>query len=66
MNILEAQRMAHEAGKGSRPRPFSVSQDEWDNRWDAIFSREKFLEPEITVDNNTDNKYNTETEVSKD
>ena len=58
--------MAHEAGKGSRPRPFSVSQDEWDNRWDAIFSREKFLEPEITVDNNTDNKYNTETEVSKD
>jgi hypothetical protein len=27
-----------EAGKGSKPRPFSVSQDEFDNRWDAIFS----------------------------
>lgn len=29
-----------EAGKGSRPRPFSVSQAEWDTRWDAIFSRD--------------------------
>ena len=26
--------------KGSRPRPFSVSQAEYDNRWDAIFSRD--------------------------
>jgi hypothetical protein len=26
--------------KGSRPRPFSVSQQEWDTRWDAIFSRD--------------------------
>jgi hypothetical protein len=32
--------MAHEAGKGSKPRPFSVSQAEWDSRWDAIFSRD--------------------------
>jgi hypothetical protein len=29
-----------EAGKGSRPRPFSVSQKEYDERWDAIFSRD--------------------------
>jgi hypothetical protein len=29
-----------EAGKGSKPRPFSVSQQEYDNRWDAIFSRD--------------------------
>ena len=28
-------------GKGSRPRPFSVSQKEFDNRWDAIFKKEK-------------------------
>jgi len=27
-------------GKGSKPRPFSVSQDEWDNRWNAIFQRD--------------------------
>jgi hypothetical protein len=26
--------------KGSRPRPYSVSQAEWDSRWDAIFSRD--------------------------
>lgn len=27
-------------GKGSKPRPFSVSQDEYDKRWDAIFRRD--------------------------
>lgn len=26
--------------KGSRPRPFSVSQKEYDTRWDAIFGRD--------------------------
>ena len=26
--------------KGSRPRPFSVSQAEYDTRWDAIFGRD--------------------------
>jgi hypothetical protein len=29
-----------DGGKGSRPRPFSVSQQEYDNRWDNIFSRD--------------------------
>jgi hypothetical protein len=33
--------MAHEAGKGSKPRPFSVSKDEFDNRFDAIFGKKK-------------------------
>ena len=32
--------MAHEAGKGSAPRPFSVSQREYETRWDAIFGRD--------------------------
>jgi len=27
-------------GKGSKARPFSVSQHEYDTRWDAIFARE--------------------------
>jgi len=27
-------------GKGSKPRPFSVAQHEYDNRWDAIFGRD--------------------------
>ena len=33
-----------DGGKGSKPRPFSVSQQEYDNRWDAIFGRD--LKPE--------------------
>jgi len=32
--------MAHEAGKGSRPRPFSIAQDEYERRWDAILCRD--------------------------
>ena len=32
--------MAHEAGKGSKPRPYSISQDEYETRWDAIFGRD--------------------------
>lgn len=29
-----------DGGKGSSPRPYSVSQQEYDTRWDAIFSRD--------------------------
>lgn len=29
-----------DGGKGSKARPFSVSQHEYDTRWDAIFSRD--------------------------
>ena len=28
-----------DGGKGSTPRPFSVSNEEYANRWDAIFGR---------------------------
>jgi hypothetical protein len=28
------------SGKGSRPRPFSVSQEEYEKRWDMIFGRD--------------------------
>lgn len=27
-------------GKGSKPRPFSISHQEWMTRWDAIFGRD--------------------------
>ena len=27
-------------GKGSNPRPYSVSNDEYNSRWDAIFGRD--------------------------
>ena len=29
------------SGKGSSPRPFSVSAEDFSNRWDAIFSKGK-------------------------
>ena len=29
-----------DGGKGSKARPFSVTQDEYDNRWNAIFQRD--------------------------
>jgi len=41
--------MAHEAGKGSAPRPFSVTQEDYNNRWDIIFSRDK-LSKEIEAE----------------
>lgn len=33
-------------GKGSTPRPFSVSNEEYASRWDAIFARDKPKETE--------------------
>jgi hypothetical protein len=44
-----------DGGKGSSPRPFSVSQAEYDARWDAIFGRdleetEEVLEEEDDAD----------------
>jgi hypothetical protein len=35
-------------GKGSSPRKTSLSQDEWDNRWNAIFRRDLPPEPDVT------------------
>ena len=35
-----------DGGKGSRPRPFSVSQQEFDNRWDTIFGKKKKTDSE--------------------
>jgi hypothetical protein len=37
-----------DGGKGSSPRPFSVSNEEYANRWDAIFSRD--VKKKETVD----------------
>lgn len=33
------------SGKGSSPRPFSVSNEEYANRWDAIFGRDEYKCP---------------------
>jgi hypothetical protein len=37
-----------DGGKGSKPRPYSVSQEEYDTRWDAIFSRDLKVKEEAT------------------
>lgn len=33
--------MSREAGKGSSPRPFSVSKDKFSENWDRIFKKDK-------------------------
>jgi hypothetical protein len=47
-----------DGGKGSKPRPFSVAQEEYENRWDAIFQRdipkEESKETEDETENRTD------------
>ena len=48
-----------EAGKGSKPRPFSVSQKEYDERWDAIFGRDVKKDEKVkneSSSSNTDNR----------
>ena len=41
-----------DGGKGSTQRPRSVADEEWANRWDAIYGNDK---PEQTKDNDDDN-----------
>ena len=52
-----------DGGKGSRPRPFSVAQREYETRWDAIFGRE--LKEEKIVNDEVLKTYNNERLVSK-
>ena len=40
-----------DGGKGSKPRPFSVTQEEYDNRWAMIFQKDLPKE-EIKEDQN--------------
>lgn len=39
-----------DGGKGDSPRPFSVTQAEYDARWDAIFARDLKETPVPTPD----------------
>ena len=36
-------------GKGSAPRPYSVTQEEYDNRWNAIFGRDQTTDDCLTA-----------------
>lgn len=36
-----------DGGKGSRPRPFSISQDTFSQNWDKIFTKEKSMQVKV-------------------
>jgi hypothetical protein len=45
------------SGKGSAPRPFSVSQEEFDDRFEAIFGKKKKTEAEKFDESIVKNEY---------
>ncbi len=47
-----------DGGKGSKPRPYSVSQEVFDNNWDNIFKKDK------SKDKNILNKHNNQTHTT--
>ena len=55
-----------DGGKGSKPRPFSVTQEEYDKRWDAIFGRDLKKEDEKNESgsSDTDDRNNLSEQVS--
>lgn len=63
-------------GKGSSPRPFNVSNEEYSNRWDAIFGRDNekkndtqtmgIVESDLTCDNRSSDNSEGKVESTKD
>ena len=52
-----------DGGKGSKPRPYSVTQEEYDKRWDAIFGRDEPDEDDLVEDNELDDEdYDVDTD----
>ena len=43
-------------GKGSAPRPYSVTQEEYDKRWEAIFGKDLPEEDDLDEDNELDDE----------
>jgi hypothetical protein len=39
-----------DGGKGSSPRPYSVSQEKFSNNWDTIFGKNKKVQTDSEVD----------------
>lgn len=35
------------SGKGSRPRPYSVTQEQFGNNWDSIFGKKDNMTPKV-------------------
>lgn len=55
-----------DGGKGSAPRPFSVSNEEYAKRWDAIFARDLLGEEGSTEMRQKQSSQQTLTESNKD
>lgn len=49
--------MSREAGKGSSPRPFSITHDEYANRWEMIFKQKEVEEVKKDVDFTRESRY---------
>lgn len=54
-----------DGGKGSKPRPFSISHDEWLKRWDAIFGRDLDTEHEDKPTRNNEETQEAQQQPSK-
>lgn len=46
--------MRAEAGKGCKPRPRNVSQEEYDKRWEETFGKKKDLDNDEKVEYKSD------------
>lgn len=54
-----------DGGKGSSPRPFSVSNEEYAKRWDLIFGRDlDKKEKNESCSGDTDNRYKVPEQMS--
>lgn len=54
-----------DGGKGSSPRPFSVSNEEYAKRWDLIFGRDlDKKEKDESCSGDTDNRYKVSEQMS--
>jgi len=55
----------NDGGKGSRPRPFSVAQEEYSKRWDMIFARDLKNDSEKESKSKSEESSDTESQNSK-
>lgn len=56
--------MSGEAGKGSKPRPYSVTQDQFAQNWDKIFGRKNEKETTKPTDETVESSKSGDMDVS--
>jgi hypothetical protein len=55
-----------DGGKGSTPRPRSIADVEWANRWNSIFGRDSVEMYKLSVDVDKDRQFHTKEKEDKD